>query len=93
MVLENIIWLELYIKGLVQDCSNFSALAMELLQSCTQPPIWFFNIDQVRLIDIIALAGQKLDYLINNANIMAAVGLVPQGTRPSAAMVLTISDG
>ena len=26
-----------YIDGLVQDCSNSSALAMELLQSCTKP--------------------------------------------------------
>ena len=25
------------IDGLVQDCSNSSALAMELLQSCTKP--------------------------------------------------------
>ena len=29
----------LYINGLVQDCSNSSALAMELLQSCTNPSI------------------------------------------------------
>ena len=29
-----------HIKGLVQDCSNSSALAMELLQSCTKPLIW-----------------------------------------------------
>ena len=28
-----------HINGLVQDCSNSSALAMELLQSCTKPPI------------------------------------------------------
>ena len=28
-----------HIDGLVQDCSNFSALAMELLQSCTKPSI------------------------------------------------------
>ena len=28
-----------YIDGLVQDCSNSSALAMELLQSCTKPSI------------------------------------------------------
>ena len=28
------------IDGLVQDCSNSSALAMELLQSCTQPSIF-----------------------------------------------------
>ena len=27
------------IDGLVQDCSNSSALAMELLQSCTEPLI------------------------------------------------------
>ena len=26
-----------YIDGSVQDCSNSSALAMELLQSCTEP--------------------------------------------------------
>ena len=33
------------INGFVQDCSNSSALAIELLQSCTNPPIcykrWF----------------------------------------------------
>ena len=28
-----------YIDDLVQDCSNYSALAMELLQSCTKPLI------------------------------------------------------
>ena len=28
-----------YLDGLVQDCSNSSALAMELLQSCTKPSI------------------------------------------------------
>ena len=27
-------------EGLVQDCSNSSAVAMELLQSCTKPSIW-----------------------------------------------------
>ena len=32
--------LGVYIDGLVQDCSNSSALAMELLQSCTKPSIW-----------------------------------------------------
>ena len=30
---------KLYIDGLVQDCSNSSALAMELLQSCTKPSV------------------------------------------------------
>ena len=30
---------EWYINGIVQDCSKSSALAMELLQSCTKPSI------------------------------------------------------
>ena len=30
-----------YFDGLVQDCSNSSALAMELLQSCTKSSIRF----------------------------------------------------
>ena len=34
----------LQIYGLVQDCSNSSALAMELLQSCTMPSICFLLI-------------------------------------------------
>ena len=29
-----------YIKGLGQDCSNSSELAMELLQSCIKPSIY-----------------------------------------------------
>ena len=32
-----------FIDGLVQDCSNSSALAMELLQSCTKPTICGFS--------------------------------------------------
>ena len=31
----------LHVDGLVQDCSNSSALAMELLHSCTKPLIWY----------------------------------------------------
>ena len=31
--------LEYYIDGLVQDCSDSSALAMESVQSCTKPSI------------------------------------------------------
>ena len=30
------IWMSSYIDGLVQDCSNSNALAVELLQSCTK---------------------------------------------------------
>ena len=29
-----------YIDGLAQDCSNSSALAMELLQSCAKPLVY-----------------------------------------------------
>ena len=36
-----IIYKILYIGGLVQDCNNSSALAMELLQSCTKPSIYW----------------------------------------------------
>ena len=32
-----------YFDGLVQDCSNCIALAMELLQSCTKPSIFILN--------------------------------------------------
>ena len=31
------------IDGLVQDCSNSSALAMELLQSSSKPSKWYFK--------------------------------------------------
>ena len=31
----------IYIDGLMQDCSNSSALALELLQSCTKP--WIYD--------------------------------------------------
>ena len=31
------------IDGLVQDCSNSIANALELLQSCTGPSIWLFQ--------------------------------------------------
>ena len=30
-----------HFNGLVQDCSNSIANALELLQSCTKPSIWF----------------------------------------------------
>ena len=44
-ILMNCISLELikkYFNDLVQGCCNSSALAMELLQSCTKPSIWKF---------------------------------------------------
>ena len=32
-----------HVDGLAQDCSNSSALAMELLQFCTKPSIWSYS--------------------------------------------------
>ena len=37
---EKILQDRIYIDGLVQDCSNSSALAMELLQPCTKQSIY-----------------------------------------------------
>ena len=37
--LDESVHIQLYINGLGQDCINSSALAMELLQSCTKPLI------------------------------------------------------
>ena len=42
-----------YIDGLVQDCSNSSALAMELLHSCTKPSISFTNIEIAGVVEIL----------------------------------------
>ena len=36
-------WQVDYINGLMQDCSNSSASAVELLQSCTKPSISWQN--------------------------------------------------
>ena len=52
-----------YIDSLVQDCSNSSALGMELLQSCTQPSIsgfsrfeWCFHPYQFKVLSIIPIS-------------------------------------
>ena len=42
-----------HIDGLVQDCSNSNALAMELLQSCTEPSTWFFDVFWVSVITML----------------------------------------
>ena len=41
---------EEYIDGLVQDCSNSSALAMELLQSCTKPLM--YTLDEYEIVSL-----------------------------------------
>ena len=41
----------MYVDGLVQDCSNSSVLAMELLQYCTKPLIsWYNNLNSSKYI-------------------------------------------
>ena len=37
-----------YIDGLVQDCCNSSALAMELLQSCTKPSMGWIMLNKIQ---------------------------------------------
>ena len=48
-----------YIDGLVQDCSNSSANALELLQSCTKP--WICNLHLIITVpaDIAAPDGTR----------------------------------
>ena len=39
---------DLHVDGSVQDCSNSNADALELLQSCTKPPIQCpFRVDRI----------------------------------------------
>ena len=70
-----------HIDGLVQDCSNSSALAMELLQIGAKSLIYwhFYNF----------LTLNKWSRF-NYVNIMAADALAPYVTRTSAAMTLII---
>ena len=46
-----------YIDGLVQDCSNSRVVAMELLQSCTMPPISWLAACLVALQTVISATG------------------------------------
>ena len=53
---------KLDIDGLVQDCSNSSVLAMELLQSCNKPSNYDIDqleIDQLKLVNFKALWSEK----------------------------------
>ena len=36
-----------YIHGWAQDCSNSIANALELLQSCTKPSIYVFEVKEI----------------------------------------------
>ena len=74
-----------YIDGLVQDCSNSSALVMELLQSCTKPLTcaWVFGPQRVKLrwyvMDVIGLnwcSGNTNLVIHGQSNSISASGLV-----------------
>ena len=45
-------FVDAYINGLVQDCSNSSALAMELLQSCNEPLICCTRLQYLKSVNI-----------------------------------------
>ena len=55
-MLVNILW-DTHIDGLVQDCSNPSALKMELLQSCAKPSIYCSHRDDNSLPSAVARDG------------------------------------
>ena len=55
-----------YIDGLVQNYSNSSALAMDLLQPCTKPSIWCWILEVSLKIVVFAIKNIKLKILSNN---------------------------
>ena len=53
---------QVYFEGLVQDCSNSSVLAMELLQSCTESSIWKSEVHGKSIFNFIAPHAIRLGY-------------------------------
>ena len=51
---------KLHIDGLVQDCSNSSALAMELMQSCVKPSLY----GMIQITKSHAIAGDNLIWYV-----------------------------
>ena len=58
-----------YIDGSVQDCSNSSALALELLQSCRKPSIWTYRCAISSCLDVLSF----IEYMIDNMSITAVI--------------------
>ena len=76
-----------YFDGLVQDCSNSSALTMGLLQSCTKPSICISPISQTSRMQVLTVKDRnQLHYVIN---IMTADTLAMEVARAFTAMILT----
>ena len=65
-----------HIDGLVQSCSNSSALAMELLQYCAQPSICEWNL--MNIWDVIEKFVSKNKDHISFSNYLTHCGLVTQ---------------
>ena len=53
----------LHFEGLVQDCSNSIANALELLQSCTKPLICYSN-KQYSLDEIVTISSENLNEMV-----------------------------
>ena len=56
-ILNSVGNIKVCIDGLVQDCSNSSANALELLQSCTKPS--FVNIEMTQVVEILTHGWQE----------------------------------
>ena len=82
-------WIKmLYSDGLVQDCSNSSAFAMELLQCCAKPSMSYISVSDIErewVLKIQSIAKKKKKNIATN--IKPADGLVIQGARTSAVMM------
>ena len=57
-----------YFSGLLQDCSKSSALAVELLQSCTKPSIWCLYNHMHTCVNVLWLFGFVIVWIISNNN-------------------------
>ena len=72
-----------YIDGLVQDCSNSIANALELLQSCTKPLI--YNVHMLIIIQIpmkILLFSKTYNYTHLNSLRPSDGSILADGTKP-----------
>ena len=78
-----------YIDGLVQHCSNSSALAMELLPYCTKPSIWISMIMERRSPDCLIFAMWILVH--QNVSLYRHALTYIYQTRSSPSCILDIS--
>ena len=66
-----------YIDGLAQDCSNSIANALELMQSCTKPSIWFVvNLVKYILLYNFTIHPDSLMYVLEFVHRTAMVSFI-----------------